>query len=204
MVGNTATNYLLNLMYRVAFLPEWTTWSHWLQSRKWTAVQHPCHAGQLTHTQVPHGTCSSLRCFEYLPRRHHAFVKSPLKKKITSRVKNQLPNRCGLSGLNLWVYAHDSLGDFGVSAHAEVVIAAPHRDFPLCLKGLRVVVCHGKWQGAPVHRLKNPVCVVYLLAFNLLFKKPVILEAQGWRKNKWNEDFIRLKICQTLKVNVIY
>lgn len=78
-----------------------------------------------------------------------------------------------------WAYSHDSLGDFGVTAHAEIVVAAPHRHVPLRMERLRVVVCHGEREGAPVHGLKNPVCMICLLAFNLLFKKLVILEGDS-------------------------
>lgn len=71
------------------------------------------------------------------------------------------------------------MGDFGVTAHAEIVVAAPHGHVSLLVKRLRVVVCHWKGEGTAVHRLKNPVCVIRLLAFNLLFKKLVILEGDS-------------------------
>lgn len=69
-------------MYLVVFLPEWTKWSHWLQSRRWTGVQRPYRAGQPARVRAPRGICLSLKCFVCLQHRHRAFVMSPLKKKI--------------------------------------------------------------------------------------------------------------------------
>lgn len=78
-----------------------------------------------------------------------------------------------------WAHSHDGLGDFGVTAHAEIVVAAPHGHVPLRMQRLRVVVRHGERGGTPVHCLKDPVCVICLLVFNLLFKKLVILEGDS-------------------------
>ena len=84
-------------------------------------------------------------------------------------------------------YSHDSLGDLWVTAHAEVVVAAPHRHVSLGMKRFWVVVSHGEWGGTSVHCFKNPVRVIHLLAVNLLLKELVILEGDSWWRKKWEE-----------------
>ncbi|TNN45314.1 hypothetical protein EYF80_044499 [Liparis tanakae] len=53
-------------------------------------------------------------------------------------------------------HSHDGLGDPGVAAHAQVVVAAPHGHVALRAERLRVVVGHGEGGGAAVHRLEDP------------------------------------------------
>lgn len=73
-------------------------------------------------------------------------------------------------------HTHDGLVDAGVSAHAQVVVAAPHGNVSLDEERLRVVVCHGKGRGAPVHCLKHPVAVILLPGIDLLLKELVVVE----------------------------
>lgn len=74
--------------------------------------------------------------------------------------------------------SHDGLGDSGVSAHPQIVVAAPDRNL-LYLKRVCVAVCHWEGEGTAVQRLKNPVCVLALPAFNQLFKELVVLEGDS-------------------------
>lgn len=72
--------------------------------------------------------------------------------------------------------SRDGLGDSGVSAHPQIVVAAPDRNLCLCSGRVRVAVCHWEGEGTAVQRLKDPVCVLALPAFNHLFKEFVVLE----------------------------
>lgn len=78
--------------------------------------------------------------------------------------------------------SHDGPGHPGVSAHSQVVVAAPNRNLRLCSEGIRVAVCHWEGEGTAVERLKDPVGVLALSAFNHLFKELVVLEGDGCKK----------------------
>lgn len=147
-------------------------WSRWPQSRKRTAVLHLCYAGRPTRIQVPRGICLSLRCFVYLLHQRRASVKSPFNRNISAKsfLFESLQQRT-----NQTDGSHDGLGDSGVSAHPQIVVAAPHRN--LCLKRVCVAVCHWEGEGTAVQRLKNPVCVLALPAVNHLFKELVVLKS---------------------------
>lgn len=148
-------------------------WSRWLQSRRRTAAPHLCCAGRPTRIQVPRGICSSPRCFVYLLLQHHASVKSPFNRNIPvkSAVFEILQQRTSQAECS-----HDGLGDSGVSAHPQIVVAAPDRNLCLCLKRACVAVCHWEGEGTAVQRLKNPVCVLALPPFNHLFKELIVLK----------------------------
>lgn len=72
--------------------------------------------------------------------------------------------------------SRDGLRDSGVSAHPQIVVAAPDGNLCLCSGRVRVAVCHWEGEGAAVQRLKDPVRVLGLPAFNHLFKEFVVLE----------------------------
>lgn len=61
-----------------------------------------------------------------------------------------------------------------MAAHAQIVVAAPHRDVPPEGQGLGVVVRHRELRSSAVHRLKHAVRVIVLLLLDLLLKELVI------------------------------
>lgn len=149
-------------------------WSRWPQSRKRTAAPHLYCAGRPARVQVPRGICSSPRCFVYLLLQRHASVKSPFNRKISAK--------SALLGLlqqrtNQTDGSRDGLGDSGVPAHPQIVVAAPDRNLCLCLKRVCVAVCQWEGEGTAVQRLKNPVCALALPAVNHLFKELVVLKS---------------------------
>lgn len=108
----------------------------------------------------------------YLLLQHRASAKSPFNRNVAkSALFEILQHRT-----NQTDGSHGGLGDSGVSAHPQIVVAAPDRNLCLCLKRVCVAVCHREGEGTAVQRLKNPVCVLALPAFNHLFKELVILK----------------------------
>lgn len=93
------------------------------------------------------------------------------------------------------LYSHDRLHDPRVTAHAQVVVAAPHRHLPLVLQRAREVVSHGELTGQAVHRLKHAIGVVTLLLLYLLLKKVVVVEAGHCEKRKIRGCLMWLNTC---------
>jgi hypothetical protein len=81
-------------------------------------------------------------------------------------------------------YLRDGVDDPRVSAHAQVVIGAPHRHVSPVAKGIGVVVTHGEVRGSPVYRLKDTVRVVTLLLLNLPLKELIVAEVRDCRERK--------------------
>lgn len=69
---------------------------------------------------------------------------------------------------------HYSLCNPWMAAHAEIVVAAPHRNTSLVGQGLGVIVCHRELCSSAVHRFKHPVRVIVLLSLNFLLKELIV------------------------------
>lgn len=90
-----------------------------------------------------------------------------------------LPTHHQLSG-----YLRDGVDDPWVSAHAQVIIGAPHRHISPVAEGVGVVVTHGEVRGPPVYRLKDTVRVIALLLLNLPLKELIVAEVRDCRRDK--------------------
>ena len=74
--------------------------------------------------------------------------------------------------------SHYGADDPRVSAHAQVVVAAPDGHVTFGRQRFRVIVRHGEGGGPPVHRFKHAVRVVVLFGFDLLLKELIVVEVR--------------------------
>lgn len=82
---------------------------------------------------------------------------------------------------------HDGFLDFGVRAHAQIVIAAPHGYRPLRLgKVLRI----RRLPGKACHLLEDPIRVILFFALDLVAEELFIFES--WRVKKRKKWVVRM------------
>lgn len=78
--------------------------------------------------------------------------------------------------LILQCYSHNCSTDTRVTAHSQVIIAAPDRHLFLSDQRVSVVICHGEDLCLPVHCFEHSVGVILLLFIDLLLKELIVLE----------------------------
>ena len=83
-------------------------------------------------------------------------------------------------------FLHYCTLDLGVPAHAQVVVAAPHRDL---LGVLGKLLSVRESLGLPVHLLEHTVRVVHLLLLNLPMEETLVVE-----------DWVGLHLCDNQNI----
>ena len=73
-----------------------------------------------------------------------------------------------------------------MTAHAQVVVAAPHGHVSLGAQGLRVIVGHGELGGLAVHGLEHAVGVIALLRLDFRLKEFVVVKV-GHCGRSWGQ-----------------
>ena len=82
-----------------------------------------------------------------------------------------------MSNDNFCLILPDCTEDLWVSTHSQIVVAAPDGHLGALPPRGRVILCKREDLGAPVHRLEDSVCVVFLFLGYLLNKEAIVVVA---------------------------